>query len=374
MMLVGLTRPGKERGEVVVTMKDVADLAGVSVKSVSNVVNGYEHVSPAMHRKVESALQELGYRMNVSARNLRTQSTGMITLAVPELALPYFAELAGSVIRTAEAHQWTVLIEQTGSEPGREMDVLSGSRQRVSDGVLFAPSESWPSPTHTFSIDFPLVILGEQMFDIEADYVTMDNVEAARAATAHLISLGRTRIVALGASPHWDRSTAARRLAGYRMALKQAGIDEDPALIVPADPWHRLAGAQTMNEFLDSGVGVDAVFAFNDTLALGALHALNVHGIRVPEDVAIMGFDDIDDDRYSLPTISSIDPDRDRLAQVAVERLLARIGGEHPDEFHRITVDSRLIGRQSTGDTASPDEELVLDVQKGRIEPIHTQG
>lgn len=353
-----------------VTMKDVAELAGVSVKSVSNVVNEYQHVSPDMQRRVEEALQKLGYRLNVSARNLRTQSTGMITLAVPELALPYFAELAGSVIRMAEAHQWTVLIEQTGSEPGKEMDVLSGSRQRVSDGVLFAPSESWPSPTHAFSIDFPLVVLGEQMFDIQADYVTMDNVEAARAATAHLISHGRTRIVALGASAQWDRSTAARRLAGYRTALQEAGIDDDPALIVPADPWHRLSGAETMNAFLDSGTRLDAVFAFNDALALGALHALNRRHIKVPDDVAIMGFDDIDDVRYSLPTISSVDPDRDRLAQVAVERLLARIAGKHQGEFHRITVDSRVIGRQSTGDTESPDDEVVLTVQKGRIEPI----
>jgi len=351
-------------------MKDVAGLAGVSPKTVSNVVNGYPHVSPGMRSRVEAALQALDYRLNVSARNLRTQSTGMITLAVPELALPYFAELAGSVIRTAEAHHWTVLIEQTGSERGREMDVLSGSRRRVSDGVLFAPSESWPSPTHAFSIDFPLVVLGEQMFDIQADYVTMDNVKAARAATAHLIRQGRRRIVALGSSPHWERSTAARRLAGYRAALRDARITEDPQLIVPADPWHRLTGAQAMATLLDSGIHIDAVFAFNDALALGALHALNRCRIRVPDDVAIMGFDDIDDVRYSSPTISSVDPGRDKLAQVGVERLLARISGDHEGEFHRITVDSRLIGRQSTGDTASPDEELVLQVQDGRIEPI----
>jgi DNA-binding LacI/PurR family transcriptional regulator len=353
-----------------VTMKDVAELAKVSVKSVSNVVNGYKHVSPAMRSRVEAALETLEYRMNVSARNLRTQSTGMITLALPELALPYFAELAGSVIRKAEEHGWTVLIEQTGSELDREINVLSRIRRRVSDGVLFSSSESWPFPGHAFSTDFPLVVLGEQMFDVQADYVTMDNIEASRAATAHLISLGRRRIVALGAHANVAQSTAARRLAGYRMALREAGIADDPALMAPANPWHRLTGAEAMEKLLDSGVRPDAVFAFNDTLALGALHVLNRRGIRVPDDVAIMGFDDIDDVRYSLPTISSVDPDRDRLAQVAVERLLARIAGEHDGEFHRITMGSRIIGRQSTGDTTSPDEERVVSVQTGRVESI----
>ncbi|MDR1265337.1 MAG: LacI family transcriptional regulator [Propionibacteriaceae bacterium] len=353
-----------------VTMRDVADLAQVSVKSVSNVVNGYEHVSPALRGRVEAALDALGYRLNVSARNLRTQRTGMITLAVPELALSYFAELAGSVIRSAEEHGWTVLIEQTGSEREREIEVLSGSRRRVSDGVLFSPSESWPSQGQAFSIDFPLVVLGEQMFDVAADYVTMDNVAASRAATAHLIGLGRRHIAALGAHANAVQSTAARRLAGHRQALAEAGLGEDPALFVPANPWHRLTGAQAMVGLLDSGVEIDAVFAFNDALALGALHVLNRRGVKVPDDVAIIGFDDIDDVRYSLPTISSVDPGRDRLAQAAVERLLARIAGQHAGQFHRITTDSRVIGRQSTGDTTSPDDQRTVSVQPGRVEDI----
>jgi len=351
-----------------VTMRDVAELAKVSVKSVSNVVSGYEHVSPQLRSRVEQALETLGYQLNVSARNLRTQRTGMITLAIPELALPYFAELAASVIKVAESQDWTVVIEQTGSERSRELDVLSGRRMRVSDGVLFAPSELWTSSGESSKRGFPLVVLGEQMQDVPADYVTMDNVDASKGATAHLIGLGRRRIVALGGHTSPIASTAARRHAGYAEALREAGLDEDPRLVVPVIPWHRQAGAAAMAHLLDSGVPFDAVFAFNDTLALGALHVLHQRGVRVPGDVAVIGFDDIDDVRYSLPTVSSIDPRKDMLAEVAVRRLLARIAGEI-EGFQRVTTEWRIVGRQSTGDTLLPGDERTISVQPGSPVP-----
>jgi len=351
-------------------MKDVADLAGVSVKTVSNVVNDYVHVSASMRSRVEESLAALGYRMNVSARNLRKQRTGMISLAVPELALPYFAELSAAVIKTAEAKGWTVVIEQTGAEWQREADILSGSRMRVSDGVLFAPSESWPGAGRDSQTDFPLVVLGEQVLNVPADYVTMDNVEASRAATAHLIQLGRRRIVALGGSEEPAHSTATRRLTGYYRAVHEAGLAVDPALVVTVNEWHRSTGAAAMARLLDDEVQFDAVFALNDTLALGALFELRRRGLHIPNDVAVIGFDDIDDARYCLPTLSSVDPGRSHLAEVAVERLLARIAGKHEGEFHRITTESALIGRESTGDACSAGQERVISVQPGRIDTI----
>lgn len=356
-----------------VTMHDVAARAGVSVKTVSNVVNAYPHVRPETRRRVEEAIEHLGYRMNVSARNLRTRRTGMITLAVPELSLPYFAELADSVIRAAESHGYTVLIEQTNATREREAQVLSGRYQDMTDGVIFSPLALGPSDLPLFDVTFPLVVLGERVFGAPADHVTMNNVAAARAATTHLVALGRRRIAVVGAHAGEAVGSAALRLEGYQQALADAGIAFDPRLVGEAGLWHRATGAETMGRLLDSGVEIDAVFALNDAMALGALHALHARRVDVPGDVALIGFDDVDDVRYSVPTISSVSPGREQIAARAVELLVARIdarGAGEPAPFRRVVPDSSIVGRESTGDVPTGGGEKVVAVQEGRVETV----
>ena len=351
-----------------VTMQDVARRAGVSVKTVSNVVNGYPHIRESTRRRVEDSIDHLGYRMNVSARNLRTRRTGMITLNVPELSLPYFAELADSVIRAADARGWSVLIEQTGADRTRELEVLAGSRRHLTDGVLFSPLALGPDDLDRFDVDFPIVVLGERVFGARADHVTMNNVEAARAATAHLIAMGRRRIAVVGAHAGEVIGSAALRLTGYERALADAGIPLDLGLVGEAGLWHRSTGAETMARLLDSGIEIDAVFALNDAMALGALHALHERRIDIPGDVALIGFDDVDDVRYSVPTISSVDPGRDEIARTAVGLLVQRIGGTE-EPFRRSVPDARIVGRESTGD-AQGDGEKAVTVLPGRVEDV----
>lgn len=356
-----------------VTMHDVAARAGVSIKTVSNVVNGYAHIRPSTRDRVEKAIQELGYRVNVSARNLRTRRTDMITLAVPELSLPYFAELADSVIQAADAKGLTVLIEQTNASRERELDVLSGHRRHLTDGLVFSPLALGPDDLEHFDVDFPLVVLGERIFGAPADHVTMNNVAGAYAATEHLLSLGRRRIAVVGAHAGESVGSAALRLAGYEQALADAGIPLDPRLVGEAGLWHRSTGAETMGRMLDDGVEIDAVFALNDAMALGALHALHARRVDVPGDVAIMGFDDVDDVRYSVPTISSVSPGRPQIARTAVELLVERIGAR-PDEpqapFRRVVPDSSVVGRESTGDVPPGGGERVVSVQPGGTETV----
>lgn len=358
----------KGRESMPVTMQDVARRAGVSVKTVSNVVNGYPHIREATRRRVEESIDHLGYRMNVSARNLRTRRTGMITLNVPELSLPYFAELADSVIRAADERGWSVLIEQTGADRSRELEVLEGRRRHLTDGVLFSPLALGPDDLDRFDVDFPIVVLGERVFGAQADHVTMNNVEAARAATAHLIATGRRRIAVVGAHVGEVIGSAALRLTGYERALADAGIPRDPALVGEAGLWHRSTGAEAMGRLLDAGVTIDAVFALNDALALGALHALHERRIDIPGDVALIGFDDVDDVRYSVPTISSVDPGRDEIARTAVGLLIERIGGSD-EPFRRVVPDARIVGRESTGDARGDDEKAVT-VLPGRVEDV----
>jgi DNA-binding LacI/PurR family transcriptional regulator len=350
-------------------MHDVATRAGVSIKTVSNVVNGYPHIRPETRERVEEAIEHLGYRLNMSARNLRTRRTDMITLAVPELSLPYFAELADSVIRAAEERGFTVLIEQTSAHRDREAEVLTGRRRHLTDGLIFSPLALGPDDVDLLAVDFPLVVLGERIFDAPADHVTMNNVSAAKAATLHLASLGRRRIAVVGAHEGELVGSAALRTEGYRQGLAAAGLPYDPALVGEAGLWHRSTGSETMGRMLDSGVEIDAVFALNDAMALGALHALHARRIDVPGDVALMGFDDIDDVKYSVPTITSVDPGREEIARTAVELLVERVGGvERP--FRRVVPSSRVIGRESTGDVAEGGGEVVAAVQEGETQEI----
>ena len=203
-----------------VTLKDVATLAGVSVKTVSNVVNGYAFVKPENRRRVEEALAATGYRPNVGARNLRRGRTGFLALMVPELSIPYFGELAGLVITAAQKRGWSVLIEQTqGTRVARARDAVSLGPHLV-DGALVHPealeAADFPSPG-----EIPLVMLGEHAVDVPIDHVAIDNVLAAQTAVSHLASLGRTRIAAIGRNP--SRGTSSQRLAGYRAALGGSG-------------------------------------------------------------------------------------------------------------------------------------------------------
>ena len=353
-----------------VTMQDVAARANVSIKTVSNVVNGYPHIRPATRERVEEAIGFLGYRINETARSLRTRRTDMITLAVPELSLPYFAELADSVIQAADARGLTVLIEQTSHGREREVDVLTGKRRHMTDGLIFSPLELGPEDLALFDVDFPLVVLGERVFGAPADHVTMNNVEAAKAATEHLVALGRKRIAVIGGHEGEKVGSAALRTRGYREGLEAAGLPYDPRLVAEAGLWHRSTGAEAMGRLLDDGVEVDGVFALNDALALGALHALHTRRIEVPEDVVVMGFDDVDDARYAVPTLSSVDPGRAQIARTAVELLADRITGQETGEFRRVVPSSRLIGRESTGDVPQGAKERQVAVQQGGTERV----
>ena len=355
------------------TLHDVARVAGVSIKTVSNVVNNYPHVRPATRSRVLSAIAELGYRPNLSARGLRSGKTGVIGLAIPELRHNYFAELADAIIRAAARLNVDVVIDQTSATREGEIAVLSGERLRLTDGVLFSPEHLGQEDIELLNVGFPLVLLGERMFGGPTDHVTMHNVESARAATEHLIGIGRRRIAVIGAHPvsQDDIRSANLRIRGYREALDAAGIPQDPALVRTAAPWHRENGAAAMRALLAEGVPFDAVFTLNDTLGLGALRALGEAGVRVPEDVAVMGFDNIDESRFSLPSLSSVEPGRDQIAQVAVEMLLERIR-ENGDRVppRQFLADYRIVGRESTGfsepvDPTEPVSVILPDSRPG---------
>ena len=335
-------------------MRDVALLARVSNKTVSNVVNDHPHVHPATRARVQQAIDELGYRPNLSARGLRSGRTGVIGLAVPDLRQTYFAELADAVIAAAERRGLSVIVGQAGADRAQEIAVLANGL-RQTDGLLFSPERLGTEDRSLLDhLRYPLVLLGERIFGGPTDHVTMHNVDGARAAVDHLIASGRRRVAVIGAHPD-GRTGQLRpsdlRVRGYREALAAAGLPLDRRLERAAAPWHPEDGADATRQLLESGLDVDAIFTLNDALGIGALRALGEAGRRVPDYVAVIGFDNITSGRFTLPSLSTVDPGRDEIAETAVAMLVERIEwgvrASTPPRLHEAAF--RVVVRESTG-------------------------
>ncbi|MER8114325.1 MULTISPECIES: LacI family DNA-binding transcriptional regulator [unclassified Streptomyces] len=329
-----------------VSLKDVASHAGVSIKTVSNVVNDQPHVTPAMRARVQKSIDELGYRPNLTARHLRKGRTGIVALALPELGNPYFAELAAEVVDAAAEHDYTVLLDHTGGRRDQETLVSQGFRSRVIDGLILSPIELEADDLRERA-PVPLVLLGEREYDLPYDHISIDNVAAAREAVRHLISLGRRDIAFLGARR--GRSQPAHlRLRGWREELDAAGLVADGRLVAATDGWGHADGAAAMARLLDAGHRPDAVFAYNDLIAIGALRVLSERGLRVPEDVAVVGFDDVVEGRFGAVTLTSVSPDKASIARMAVESVLSQLDGAPRQRARRIHAGYTLVHREST--------------------------
>lgn len=342
------------------TIKDVALLAGVSWRTVSNVVNGHKYLSDSTKTKVEAAIAELGYRPQLAARQLRSGRSNLLTLAVPFIAHPYFARLAHVVVQEAERHGYVVLIDETHGLPEREKQVAAGYRKVLTDGIIFSPITIAPEMVFSLRDETPLVMLGEHMQSDQIDSVVVDNVKSTREATEHLISIGRRRIAFLGYLADGRLESAALRVKGYREALAHANIDEDAALILgvsgnglsapgPDGDYSREEGYNRTRMLIPRIGTVDGLVCGNDLLAIGALRALREADIRVPDDVAVVGWDNTPDGEYSAPTLTTIAPDLDEIARLAVAAVLRRLDQPSADHVTHIAPHSLIIRESTVG-------------------------
>jgi len=332
-----------------ITRDDVARLAGVSPRTVSNVVNGFPHITPETRAKVQTAIEQLGYYVNASARSLRTGNSGLIGLVVPELDQPYFAELARGIISEARKAGYTVIIQQTEGDLEVERELLrEGPRRKQYDGLIVSASAlSADDLLQWDQNQLPLVLLGERRVDAGIDHVGYDNVSAARQATQHLIASGRVRIAAIGHEGQGARDTSQQRTVGFRAALKDAGLRLPRGFLREVSAFSRVNGYNQMQKLLDANPRPDAVFCYNDVLAMGAYRACQSRGIVIPTDIAIVGFDDVEQAAYLTPSLTTIRPDRAEIARVAVALLIDRINGSTEPAVN-VMVDWELIVRESS--------------------------
>lgn len=325
-----------------VTMRDVARHAGVSQRTVSNVVTGAVPVRPETRAKVEASIRALGYRTFSPARQLRQGRTSTVTLALPHLTEPYFAELAQCVIDRAREQDLRVVVVTTEGQRESELAILRGD-QVFADGVIMSSVGLAPEDASLRHPSFPTVLIGDRGAG-DVTHVTPDNRAACADAVRHLISLGRRRIALLGAASG-PPLTRELRTAGYLDALAEAGIPADPALQVPS-AWNFDAGMRAMRAALERIPDVDGVFAMNDSSALGAIKALVGTGRTVPGDVAVVGFDNMREGAHSIPGLTSVGPLPDEVAEAALGGLTAQLDGDPTPR--RDQLPHRLVVRGST--------------------------
>jgi DNA-binding LacI/PurR family transcriptional regulator len=329
------------------TIKDVAALAGVSWKTVTNVVHERSNVAPATRARVLAAIEELDYHPDIAGRSLRRGRSHALTLVAPDIVNPYFSMLVEAVFAAADKRGYAVFVETAGRRPVEEERAASSLLRFAFDGAIFSPTYTSPAELTRLAARMPVVLVGENTAGTGLDVVAIDNVAAARDVTAHLVEAGRRRIAFLGHRPAGPPQPGGQRIDGYSAALRAAGIAPDPGLLVDVSDFTMHDGAEAIARLISERADVDGLVCANDLLAIGALHALRRAGLQVPEDVAVTGWDDTPQAAYTHPTLTTVRPDLAALAAAAVGRLVDRIeqpGG--PPES--IVVPYQIVVRESS--------------------------
>ena len=344
-------------------MRDVAQLAGVSQRTVSNVVNNFPHISPATRKAVEDAIRQLGYRPNIAAQRLRQGQTHTLALAIPNLAWPYFGELAHLIQEEARRSGYSIMVVETAGTREHEVSVLRDFRTNLIDGLILSPIELDLKGLNQLELDAPLVLLGERIQDAGIPHFSMDNVSAASEMVHHLYQQGARSFLILG-SPHTQAtsSAGALRQRGFEKALSELGLDSWAWRSVEVSPWTAGGAQEALSQWLESNNLPDAIFTMNDLLGIGALRALAEANVRVPEDVLVSTWDDTVLSRFSTPTLTTITPDTHAIAREAVQGLIALIEGRGGAGGKQAPTSSEEQRNQESGTSSADLPHAVADV------------
>lgn len=328
------------------TMRDVAERAAVSMATVSHVINGTRYVSPTLTTRVRSAMEALSYRPDAVARSLRRRETLTVGLLLPSTEIPFFASVARHIEHAAFSSGYSVILSNSDWRLEREMDQLANLIARRVDGLVCISAEMTAERiAPVIEEGIPVVTFERQIAGVALDAVGIDNVAAASAATRHLLSLGHRRIALIKGIPN---STISReRVVGFRKALTAAGVEVDESLIVQGN-FRAASGRAAAARLMALRKPPTAIFALNDLMAMGALQCLHEQKIRVPEQVAVVGFDGIPLSAYVSPPLTTVIQPLAEMGRAAINLLLERIRGEGSDGARALKLEARLAIRGST--------------------------
>ena len=330
------------------TIRDVARLSGVSPMTVSRVINDSERVSPETRRRVEEAISELGYVPSRLARGLSRQRTGTLAVIVPDVANPFFTAIVRAAEEVARRADYHVILCDTRADLGVERGVIEELIAHRVEGAVIAPVSD-RSATHLRRLaefGVPFVLIDRRIPGVDCDVVLGDSSSGARQLVEHLVSLGHRRIGFIVESD--DVSTARDRRAGYEAALKAAGIALDPALVAHAAP-DPSGGSAGMSRLLELEERPTAVFTVNNLVALGAIEAVRAAGLEVPDDVALVCFDDIEYASRLYPFLTAMEQPAQTFGTLGTQLLLERIEGRGPERRHEVVLPGEFIIRKSCG-------------------------
>lgn len=324
------------------TIHDVARLAGVSSATVSRVLNGSTGVRDDTRERVQRAVQQLGYQPNLVGRSLRTRETHMVLVFLSTIVNSFYAKVIKGIEDVAEQNGYHIIICTTYGERGREQSYLGMLANRLVDGAIFLTTSLEAHELRALSGQHAVVQCGERVEGAGVPYVGIDNEQAAYEATCHLLDSGRNRLVHITAQE--EHSTARSRLSGFRRALQKRAIPFEPSMVLAGNYGYRNA-MRLVGQFLEDGGHMDGAFAISDRMAAGCIAACIAHGLRVPEDVAVTGFDNVDISYMASPTITTVSQSQYEMGAAAMDLLVRRLRGEAVPE--QTLLPHKLMVRQS---------------------------
>jgi LacI family transcriptional regulator, galactose operon repressor len=331
-----------------ITIRDVARHAGVSPMTVSRVINDSAPVSPATKARVEEAIAELGYVPSRLARSLGARRTRTLAVIVPDVANPFFTLIVRGAEDVARRAGYRVILCDTRADTGLERDVVEEMIAHRVDGIVIAPvsDRSIDHLRRLARFGIPFVLVDRTIPGVDADAVLGDSEGGARRLVEHLVSLGHRRIGLIVESS--DVSTARDRRRGYEAALEAAGLSADPSLVAEAtvDP---AGGLRGMQQLLEAAERPTAVFAVNNLVAVGAIEAVRAAGLGVPDDVAIVCFEDIEYASRLYPFLTAMEQPAETFGTLGTQLLLERIDGRGPDRRRVVVLSAEFVVRRSCG-------------------------
>jgi LacI family transcriptional regulator len=329
-----------------VTIKDIAKTAGLSIATVSYVINNSRPVSPEAAEKVKQAIYQLGYSPNLIARSLRSKRTSTIGLVVPDSSNPFFAEIAKGVEDAGFSASYSVILCNSNATLQREQVYLDLLISKRVDGLILASTSATLDHLRPLlQRQLPVVVFYRQAEDLPVDTIQVDNQKGGQDATRHLIQLGHQKIACI--RPASAKTPSYHRVDGYVQAMLESGLEISTELMPQGN--NRIEGGHAAAlRLLDSGQPFSAIFSTNDAMAIGAMRALRERGLRVPEDVSVIGFDDILLASYVVPALTTITQPKVEAGKRAVEFLIERIESCGDCQPHHLVLETNFVARAST--------------------------